>query len=62
MDQLAAGRTLLPAEGYEEYCLEGGNHARFGSYGEQVGDGTATISREAQISLAVEHIAEFISA
>ena len=30
------------------YTIEGGNHAQFGSYGTQSGDGIATITREAQ--------------
>ena len=40
-------RGNLPA-GSEEIVIEGGNHAHFGNYGEQRGDGTATISREEQ--------------
>jgi hypothetical protein len=40
--------------------IEGGNHAYFGNYGEQKGDGTATISREEQQSIAVEEIVTFI--
>lgn len=40
--------------------IAGGNHAHFGNYGEQKGDGTATITREAQQALAVEGILEFI--
>lgn len=40
--------------------IKGGNHAYFGNYGEQDGDGTATISREDQQSITVEAILEFI--
>ena len=40
--------------------IEGGNHAYFGNYGEQDGDGTATISREEQQLITVEAILEFI--
>lgn len=40
--------------------IAGGNHAYFGNYGEQKGDGTAAITREAQQALAVEAILEFI--
>ena len=39
-DQLPADTTFVE--------VEGGNHAQFGWYGEQDGDGVATISREAQ--------------
>lgn len=40
--------------------LSGGNHAYFGNYGEQAGDGTATISREAQQAQAVTAILAFV--
>ncbi len=39
-----------------------GNHAQFGNYGEQEGDGTAKISREDQQNQAVEVIDAFIGA
>jgi len=60
MGQLAAGRDKLPAAGYEEYCIDGGNHAQFGSYGEQAGDGAAAISWEEQINIAVGHITALV--
>lgn len=41
--------------------IMGGNHAQFGDYGVQKGDGEATISREAQQEEAVKAILEFIS-
>ena len=34
--------------GYKEKVIDGGNHAQFGSYGEQSGDGEAKISRDEQ--------------
>lgn len=40
--------------------LEGGNHAYFGNYGEQKGDGTATMTRDEQQDIAIDLIAEFI--
>jgi hypothetical protein len=40
--------------------LSGGNHAYFGNYGEQAGDGTASISREAQQAQAVSAILAFV--
>jgi dienelactone hydrolase len=40
--------------------LAGGNHAYFGNYGEQAGDGTASISREAQQAQAVSTILAFV--
>lgn len=52
-------RRNLP-EGFREVILEGGNHAGFGMYGAQKGDGVATVTGEEQIALAAEYIAELI--
>ncbi|MEZ5008125.1 MAG: alpha/beta hydrolase [Chitinophagales bacterium] len=41
------------------YEIEGGNHAQFGNYGIQNGDGTATISPEAQQDIIVQSITKF---
>jgi hypothetical protein len=41
--------------------LEGGNHAQFGNYGIQAGDGKATLSREMQQNLAADKIVDFIN-
>ncbi len=40
--------------------IKGGNHAQFGNYGEQKGDGTASISREDQQAQAVNAIMTFV--
>ncbi|WAA11264.1 alpha/beta hydrolase [Fervidibacillus albus] len=40
--------------------ITGGNHAGFGNYGEQKGDGTAQITNDQQQELTVEHIVTFI--
>jgi Alpha/beta hydrolase family len=40
--------------------IEGGNHAQFGDYGPQKGDGTASISREQQQRLTVEEILDVL--
>lgn len=45
----------------EEHVIEGGNHSYFGSYGEQKGDGTATITPRTQISYTANLINEFIN-
>lgn len=45
--KIEEGRTLVP-ETYVEQVIEGGNHAQFGSYGEQKGDGRAAIDAETQ--------------
>ena len=53
--KLDAGRQYLPASAVSEE-LPGGNHAQFGDYGPQRGDGEATVSREAQTRWAVERM------
>lgn len=40
--------------------IEGGNHAQFGDYGSQSGDGIATISSEEQQTITVNAIADFV--
>ena len=47
-------------QGYEEFIIEGGCHAYFGMYGEQDGDGQATVTPTEQISITAEKIAKFI--
>jgi len=44
----------------EEYIIPGGNHAYFGAYGEQSGDGTAEITNKEQIELTAEKIFDFV--
>ncbi len=57
---------VLNMEKYKEYhdnlpedvietVIEGGNHAYYGYYGEQDGDGTATISREEHMEKLMDH-------
>lgn len=41
--------------------VEGGNHAYFGNYGDQKGDGAGEISREHQQAITVEQIMSFIN-
>ena len=61
---------VLNREKYEEYksnlpddftevVIDGGNHAYFGMYGLQDGDGTATISNIEQINITTKAILEF---
>lgn len=52
-------RTNLPADAAET-VIEGGNHAGFGLYGAQKGDGTAAISNAEQIAQTARAIAEFM--
>lgn len=44
-----------------EYVINGGNHAQFASYGNQSGDGVATISGENQRKQTEKEILEFIN-
>lgn len=46
-EKIAASRALLPPD-TAWVALQGGNHAQFGWYGAQSGDGVATLSREEQ--------------
>jgi pimeloyl-ACP methyl ester carboxylesterase len=55
-----AGETLLPS-GTEWVAIEGGNHAGFGSYGPQSGDGVASISREDQQAQAASAVVALLS-
>lgn len=52
---LEKGRSLLPKDS-REMCILGGNHAQFGSYRKQKGDGLAEISGEEQIEITVQEI------
>jgi hypothetical protein len=52
-------RSNLPDD-MREVVIEGGNHAYFGMYGEQKGDGRASISRERQIEITADAICEFV--
>ena len=53
------GDKYLP-DGSVVDVIEGGNHARFGNYGDQRGDGAAMITWEEQQSITVKKISEFI--
>lgn len=52
-------KTNLPTD-FTEIIIEGGNHAYFGMYGEQKGDGKASISQSEQITLTADAIYSFI--
>lgn len=59
MAKLEEGRSLMPSD-YTELCIEGGNHAGFGNYGKQKGDGEARISSEEQQEQAAEAMTRMI--
>ncbi len=52
---------LEKLEATETYEIIGGNHAYFGNYGDQEGDGEAVISRQDQQKIAVKEIMAFIA-
>ena len=54
-ESLSDGRQYYP-DNVTEVTIEGGNHAQFGSYGEQRGDGAASIPAEEQVEQSVEII------
>lgn len=58
MDKYQAGITK--AQNLQEMTLQGGNHAYYGNYGEQKGDGTAQITKEQQWLLTTSAITDFI--
>ncbi|WP_455193563.1 alpha/beta fold hydrolase [Eubacterium ramulus] len=58
MDKVVDGRKLMPSA-YEEFCIQGGNHAGYGDYGAQKGDGEADISALEQQEETAEKIVEF---
>jgi len=45
---------------YDQVRIEGGNHSYFGNYGNQKGDGVATITREEEQRQAIEAIVSFM--
>ena len=51
---------LPKTELFVEYVIEGGNHAYFGMYGNQKGDGKADITNIEQITITADQIAKFI--
>jgi pimeloyl-ACP methyl ester carboxylesterase len=64
LDEVEASRAQLPPD-TTFVKIAGGNHAGFGWYGEQDGDGTATISRaeqQAQVTAATLELLEEVEA
>ena len=59
-EKLEAGFALVP-DGYGETVIDGGNHAQFGSYGQQKGDGEATIPAAEQWQITADAILETVN-
>ncbi|AZQ44463.1 alpha/beta fold hydrolase [Nonlabens ponticola] len=59
VDKVLLNKVNLPEHTiYEE--IDGGNHSQFGHYGQQIGDGSASISREKQQEKTINHILQFL--
>jgi pimeloyl-ACP methyl ester carboxylesterase len=58
-EKIEASRALLPPS-TAWLVIEGGNHAQFGSYGVQAGDGTAQIGAAEQQRLIVQATVDFL--
>jgi pimeloyl-ACP methyl ester carboxylesterase len=56
---IESSRVLLP-EGTRWFPIQGGNHAQFGWYGSQAGDGQATITRREQGEAIVQATTRFL--
>ena len=59
-EDLEKGRKTAPKR-YIEHAIPGGNHAWFGNYGVQSGDGVATISAEEQQAETIRVILQTVS-
>ena len=58
--QCVEGASDLVSGRFQEIVIDGGNHALFGNYGEQKGDGQAQISGEEQQEQVVLAVREFV--
>ncbi len=58
-EKYESSKVNLPSD-FTEHIINGGNHAQFGSYGEQKGDGVSIISDKKQIEEATNTIVEYL--
>ncbi|AEV30806.1 hypothetical protein SpiGrapes_3059 [Sphaerochaeta pleomorpha str. Grapes] len=58
-EKIEKAQSLLPAD-TRYVTIVGGNHAQFGNYGKQKGDGTALIEPEEQWEFTANEITEFL--
>ncbi|MDO4978113.1 MAG: alpha/beta hydrolase [Eubacteriales bacterium] len=59
VDKIKESRDLMP-EDYEEHIIEGGNHASFGNYGDQKGDGESKITPQEQWLISADLITQWM--
>lgn len=57
--KIEKSRSFLPSDTLY-YEIEGGNHAQFGDYGIQMGDGQAEISRLEQLDITISKMLSFL--
>ena len=60
MSKVEEYRKYMPSD-YEEYCIQGGNHAGYADYGEQKGDGDALITAKEQQRITVDKMLKLIN-
>lgn len=58
MDHVNAAKDMVTGR-FEEFVIKGGNHAQFGDYNLQKGDGEAKISPEEQREVTIERFSDF---
>ena len=56
LSNIEKGRSFVASPSYVEYVINGGNHAQFGNYGAQRGDGQASLSAQDQQTEAIDVI------
>lgn len=59
MDSYMENKKYWPSV-TKELCIEGGNHAQFGNYGLQKGDGIATIDNDTQQKLTADFVVNYV--
>ena len=59
-DKYEQSRDLLPSN-VTELTIEGGNHAQFGNYGPQAGDGEATVPESEQQQVTAQAIRDALA-
>lgn len=59
MKQYEKGKTFWPDDSLE-LVIKGGNHAQFGNYGVQSGDGTASLTANEQQAMTASQILDFV--
>ena len=56
LSSIEKGRSYVSSGCYVEHVIHGGNHAQFGNYGAQRGDGQASLSAQDQQTEAIDVI------